>query len=235
MRLYRYRKRYIIYVSLFILLISSSVTNSSVKQKIHLSDKITLCVPISNLMENRLLGWFYGIAGLDVDTDGFTFVFSSQEAAKKIKNYRERYEGVDFELSGIVSVLGPNWKPMNGKNNDFENMWYGRGVYKDSAVEFDAESNLYIIYPQGVMEIWDIFTIKPDVNKLPPDDKDEYWLASCYNVHTNAASKKFPSCTMGFHYKGMAVRSSVTGQNLSVLRDIKSFLLNQLELWRHCD
>lgn len=221
----------------FVLWASSEATsNAGIKQTVVMGGDNKLCVPVENILGSGVFNWLYGLMGLDNTASGFNFVFSGEDAAKNIEYYHSKFKGVDLELTGTVSDVSNADSLRDRKiKSPYEDLWYGKGVYSGRVVEYDSESDLYIVRHSKNSRNWDIFKMRPDPQRQIPADVNDYWIASCNVGRRFDDGTILSSCMSGFVKDGVSVRFEYSGQQPVAIRKIRDFLFLQLEYWSGCE
>lgn len=183
-------------------------------------------IPEQNSMEKSRPFWIDLISGLDDGSRDTNIVFTEAEIRRAIPNYRS-----DLELYGTLAVLNNEDVQRFEDPNLYADLWYGRGKYRDQAIDPIGNGELYRVRYGGQNIFWEIVRLKPDAGKAMPREPQGFLVASCYALEgseTGAGN----SCRTHALFGDLVVEFSVEEHNLVHFDRIRAFLMDQVLSWK---
>ena len=159
-------------------------------------------------------------------------IFRAEDIQKSVPNYKTNKERFRTNIISLlmVSTKGFKFNTLQGRFND---IWYGKGGYKDQIVEFDKKHKLYKVFREFEHPIyWVYMDIKPDKHKTVPLDLHEKLYISCLTGATIlTSSRELTTCNTSVRWGKYYVDFSITLDNLPYLREIQDFIRGEIIKW----
>ena len=194
--------------------------------------RYVLRVPESNAVSSSSPSWFRWIPGLDSDERSALIRFWSEEVTTAVPSYRTADRRFQDDIEVLLIVLNPEEvrRYHDPQFAQLEELWYGRGSYKNRIIEFDQSYGLYKVYRKvEYPRSWAYLNRKPDPKAGVPKQTSDFWVANCLLL--GPKEEKIASCRSYGLLGNIVLEFNISDYNIPVLEEVRSFLIESVQSW----
>jgi hypothetical protein len=191
--------------------------------------KYSLRIPRENLFEDEIPWWIRMIPGLDTTGgDSKRYRISAEQVGKAIDGYQIRDGIIDEEVSGILWALTKEEVALENDPflGEYGKAWLGTDSYSERIIEKESQTGLFRVQNKYKNLGWMYMKRDPREAGPLPKERSEYWVATCLEIKGIPKPESLRvNCNSSVRlYPDFAIDFSVSGQNISVIEQVREFL-----------
>ena len=206
------------------------------KKLIRLGDQY-LEIPSRYLINASEASWWerllHTIPGLDDNEREVLVQIDARDVAMAVPKYKLHNGVYKEDIRARLVLISSVEKSRYLDSSQFSEIWSAKGGYKNRIVEKGTRAEMYRVYRRVEYPFsWEVFTISPDTKKIPKDIFS-FWLGHCLRAQSSLTqSGSIVNCDSYAIDSEFALNFRVSGKNIHLVPEIRSYLVKLMKDWR---